>query len=106
MADNIIRPSQKRTWGFSGTADNIQMTSDLAKQAEDVLQTPTTEGNKNNGGGEPSQFPGEDEVTAEYLDSLTKENLLALAAAHEVELEKKDGKKAEVLAELKEYYEV
>lgn len=106
MADNILRPSQKRRWGFSGTANEIKMTDELASDVEDVLTEPSSEADKNNGGGNPSQFPGEDEVTAAYLDSLTKDQLLALAAAHEVELENKDGKKADILAELKEYYEV
>ena len=104
MADNILRPSQKRTWGFGGTIDEIKMTQDLAKDAEDIMQRPKEEEARNNGGGE--NFPGEDEVTLAYLESLTKEQLLALAAAHEVELENKGGKKSEVFDELKEYYEV
>lgn len=111
MADNIIRPKQKRVWGFSGTAAEIKMTDEKAKDAEDILDTggtidPNAKGAQDNGGGESGQFPGEDDVTKEYLESLTKDQLLALAAHHEVELEKPKGNKTEVLGELKEYYEV
>lgn len=103
MGDNIIRPSQRRRWGFTGTIDNIQLTDDKAVDAKDILSTSEQEEARGNGGG----FPSEDEVTLEYLESLTKDQLFELAAAHEIELESKSSDKKDVVfGELKEYYEV
>lgn len=103
MADNIIRPSQKRRWGFSGTVDKITLTDEKATDVEDIMSTPEEEESRGNGGG----FPSEDEITLDYLESLTKDQLFELAAAHEIELETKESEKKEVVFnELKEYYEV
>lgn len=103
MADNVIRPSQKRRWGFSGTLDKIEVASEKATDTKDIMSEPSQEEARGNGGG----FPSEDEVTLDYLESLTKDQLFELAAAHEIELESKSSDKKDVVfAELKEYYEV
>lgn len=104
--DNVIRRKEKATWGFTANADGTiglgVPTSD--KDGEDLLlpEGKDQEEARGNGGG----FPAEDEVTLEYLKSLTKPKLLELAAEHEVTLDKPKGTKDEILAELVEYYEV
>lgn len=104
MADNVIRPSQKRRWGFTGTIDKIEVASEKATGTKDIMSEPQPgEESRGNGGG----FPAEDEVTLDYLESLTKDQLFELATAHEIELESKSSDKKDVVfAELKEYYEV
>lgn len=103
MKDNYILPSQKRRWGFTGTAENIRLTDEKATDVESILTKSSEEESRDNGGG----FPSEDEVTLEYLSTLTKDELFDLAAAHEVELESKSSDKKEaVFGELKEYYEI
>lgn len=119
MGDNIIRPSQKRRWGFTGTVDNIQLTDEKASDVKDILTLPEQEEARGNGGGVhvgtdgvvhdvdnvQSNHPSEDDITEEYLDGLTKAELFDLAKEHEIELDAKESDKKEVvLAELKEYY--
>ena len=104
MTDNIIRRKQKATWGFTTNADGTIAlgvpTSD--KDGADILASGDDKEARANGGG----FPAEDAVTLEYLRSLKKQELLDLATAHEVTLDKPKGSKDEILAELIAYYEV
>lgn len=104
MTDNIIRRKDKASWGFTANADGTVTlgvpTPD--EKAEDLLSDPDSKEARGNGGG----FPAEDQVTYEYLKSLKKDDLLKLAAVHEVTLDKPKGNKEEVLEELIAYYEV
>lgn len=104
MTDNIIRRKDKSSWGFTANADGTVAlgvpTPD--EKADDILSDSDEEGARGNGGG----FPAEDQVTYEYLHSLKKDDLLKLAAAHEITLDKPKGTKEEVLNELVAYYEV
>lgn len=107
MADNIIRRKDKTSWGFTANENgqivlgvpNTQDTDDIRSKGSDP------EGAHKNGGG-ANPFPGEEDVTLEFLQSLNKEDLLKLAAEHGVELDKPKGTKPEVLKELIEYYDV
>lgn len=104
MTDNVIRRKDKASWGFTANEDGTVAlgvpTPD--EKAEDILTDPDGEAARGNGGG----FPAEDQVTYEYLHSLTKPKLLELATAHEITLDKPKGNKDEILAELVTYYEV
>lgn len=102
--DNIIRRKDKASWGFTEGADGqIRLgvpTPD--EKAEDILTKDDDPEARGNGGG----FPAEDQVTHEYLSSLKKQELLDLAAAHEITLDDPKANKDVLLAELVEYYEV
>lgn len=105
--DNIIRRKDKAAWGFTAGPDGqIRLGVPAPADTEDLrdagLETTDSEEARGNGGG----FPAEDEITYEYLHSLKKEDLLKLAADHEITLDKPKGTKDEILAELDAYYEV
>lgn len=104
MADNIIRRKDKASWGFTANPDGtIKLGIPTpAEKADDILGDSDEEESRGNGGG----FPAEDQITYEYLHSLTKPKLLELATAHEITLDKPKGNKDEILAELVGYYEV
>jgi hypothetical protein len=104
MTDNIIRRSQKASWGFTANADGtiaLGVPTDPEK-AGDILTKSDEDEARGNGGG----FPAEDAVTYEYLHSLTKPKLLELATEHEITLDKPKGNKDEILSELVAYYDV
>lgn len=103
MPDNIIRRSQKKAWGFTANADGIiGLGVPNTKGNDDLLVSQNDDEARGNGGG----FPAEDAITYEYLHSLKKEDLIKLAAAHEITLDKPKGNKDEILSELDAYYEV
>lgn len=107
MADNIIRRKDKATWGFTADENGqIKLGVPSPADTEDLRSSGSDpKGAHNNGGGE-NAFPGEDDITLAFLQSLKKDDLLALAAEHGVELDKPKGTKDEVLKELIEYYDV
>lgn len=104
MTDNIIRRKDKASWGFTqGEDGQIKLgvpTPD--EKADDIRTVEDDEEARGNGGG----FPAEDQVTYEYLHSLTKPKLLELAEAHEITLDNPKANKDDLLAELEAYYEV
>ncbi|AUM59725.1 hypothetical protein [Pseudomonas phage PMBT14] len=102
--DNIIRRKHKATWGFTANEDGtigLGVPTE-GKAGDDIISKTDDKEARANGGG----FPAEDAVTLDYLRSLKKQELLDLAAAHEVTLDKPKGSKDEILAELVAYYEV
>jgi len=104
MTDNIIRRKDKASWGFTAGEDGqIKLGVPTTGQAaEDLLTRKEEEESRGNGGG----FPAEDKVTYEYLQALKKQELLDLAAEHEITLDDPKANKDVILAELIDYYEV
>jgi len=104
MTDHIIRRKDKQSWGFvQGEDGQIKVgvpTPD--EKADDIRTQADNDEARGNGGG----FPAEDQVTHEYLSSLKKQELLDLAAAHDITLDDPKANKDVLLAELVDYYEV